>query len=286
MSKELFDHSWRKPGLGKEGYLYLRLANKEGYTYIADNFSQIPLKIAKPFYLDTTGQIFLYLMNPTGGMVQGDRLYLKVTLEPGAQAFITSQAATKIYRMENGHAATTDYFELGEGSFLEYFPDPIIPFSGARYCSEIEVKLGKESTLFFYEMLFPGRAAKGEIFQYDFYRRRTRVFYQKEIIYYDFFDLRPRENNPYALGLFEGYPYYGQLLIFSNQVSKNLSDHLHYLLQDTPGLIGSATLTNKYGINVHALSLNSIQLARALTNCWDLVRRKLVGKPIPKIRKY
>ncbi|GAW92785.1 urease accessory protein UreD [Calderihabitans maritimus] len=286
MRKKLIKYSLNTTRIGKEGRLYIRLAMKDGYTYIADSYGLIPLKIAKPFYLDSTGEIFLYVLNPTGGIVQGDRYHMDVLLEPGAQAFITSQAATKVYRMECDYASATEFFEVGEGALLEYFPEPIIPFAGARFAGEMEVKLNQGSTAFIGEVLFPGRAKRGEIFEYDFFNRKTKVFYQGEIVYYDWLDLRPKEIKPDSFGIFEGYTHYGQLMIFSNAADRNLSDLLHVLLQNVPGIIGGASLTWKHGIIVRALSSSGIHLTRALTECWDLARRKLIGRSLPKIRKY
>lgn len=226
MSKEILNTISSPLRIGKQGHLYIKLSHREGYTYIADSYCVIPLKIAKPFYLDSTGEIFIYIMNPTGGMVQGDRYRLDVFLAPGAQAFITSQAATKIYRMEYDYAAATEFFEVKEGALLEYFPDPVIPFASSRFIGETKIILERGSTAFIGEILFPGRIKRGEIFQYDFYSRRTRVFYQGELVYYDIIDLRPKEKRVDLPGIFESYTCYGQLTIFSSAVNKELSDLL------------------------------------------------------------
>lgn len=286
MSKEMLTSLSGALHIGKQGHLYIKLSHKEGLTCIADSYCVAPLKVAKPFYLDATGEIFIYIMNPTGGMVQGDRYRLDVSLEPGAQAFLTSQAATKIYRMEYDYAAVTECFKVGEGALLEYFPDPVIPFAGSRFVGETEIIIERGGSAFIGEILFPGRLKRGELFQYDFYSRRTRVFYQGELVYYDFFDLRPKDKKVDVLGIFEGYTYYGQLAIFSSAVTRELSDLLHLALQDTPGLTGSASLTQKYGVIVRILGSNSIKLASALTKCWDVARKFLLGRPAPKIRKY
>src|SRR6185295_11829061 len=40
----------------------------------------------------------LYVLNPTGGVLQGDRLDADVRVERGAHAIVTAPSATKIYR--------------------------------------------------------------------------------------------------------------------------------------------------------------------------------------------
>ncbi|HEX3032159.1 MAG TPA: urease accessory protein UreD [Bacillota bacterium] len=124
------------------GELRLRLGVKEGRTVIRDVYNRVPLKIAKPFYLEPeSGEIFIYQMNPAGGMVQGDDYQQYVELEPGAKAFLTTQSATRVYRTPDGFAQQGNYFTLGKGAALEFFPDPVIPFAGSRFIGETEVHL-------------------------------------------------------------------------------------------------------------------------------------------------
>lgn len=272
--------------VGKEGRLYLRLVDRGGRTCLSDAWSLMPLRIAKPFYLDKSGELCLYIMNPSGGMVQGDHLEVKVVLEPGAQVLLTTQAAAKIYRMEHDHASATEYFEVGRDALLEYFPDPVIPFAGSRFRGEIELSLDPGSTVLMGEVLFPGRVKRGEIFQFDYFKRRVKVSCRGRIIYYDYIDLRPNENRLDAAGMLEGYIYYGQLLIFSDRADNDLSNSLHDYLQGRTGIMGSASLTCENGIVVRMLARKTPQITQVLTGCWNLARNRLLGLPAPGLRKY
>lgn len=86
-----------------------------------------------PSYQDGDDQAYVYLLNPTGGIVQGDRLETEVVLEPGARALLTTQSATKVYRMERGYAEELNRYTLRGDAVLEYLPDQTIPFAGARF---------------------------------------------------------------------------------------------------------------------------------------------------------
>ncbi len=59
-----------------------------------------------PFHLDAAApdMAFVYVQNPTGGVFAGDRLLTSVTADPGARVHLTTQSATKLYRMEGGEA--------------------------------------------------------------------------------------------------------------------------------------------------------------------------------------
>ena len=71
--------------VGKWGRLVLRLAWREGHTVVADQFWTLPLQVMPPSYQDDDDQAYVYLLNPTGGIVQGDRLETEVVLESGVR---------------------------------------------------------------------------------------------------------------------------------------------------------------------------------------------------------
>ncbi|AEF93634.1 Urease accessory protein ureD [Desulfotomaculum nigrificans CO-1-SRB] len=282
---------------GKRGELRLRLGLKEGRTIIKDAYNRVPLKIAKPFYLEPeTGEIFLYQMNPTGGMVQGDEYYQEVTLEDGARAYFTTQSAAKIYRMSDSYARQVNVFKVGEGALLEYFPDPVIPFARSRFVGETEIFLHRGATVFLAEIVTPGRVKRDEVFQYEYYHSKTKVYWEGELVLWDNWILTPGSKDIRGLGIYEGYTHYGSLFIFSEQVSQGLADKLHGLFAEADELVGesgngqgilaSASLTLKNGVAVRLLGYRASDLEKAVTTCWDLARRELVGLQKPRIRKY
>ncbi len=48
---------------------------RAGRTVIADQYWRIPLQALPPSYQDGDDEAYVYLLNPTGGVVQGDRLH-------------------------------------------------------------------------------------------------------------------------------------------------------------------------------------------------------------------
>lgn len=272
---------------GKRGELRLRLGVKDGCTVIKDVYNRVPLKIAKPFYLEPeTGEIFIYQMNPSGGMVQGDDYRQEIELAPGAQAFFTTQSAAKIYRTPDSYARQVNLFRVGAGARLEYFPDPMIPFAGSRFVGETELHLTRGAVAFLAEVVTPGRVKRDEVFLYESYHSRTKVYWDGELILWDNWRLTPGKRDVRSPGMYDGFTHQGNLFIFAEAVSQDLADRLHELLAGKPGILASASLTVKKGIAVRLLGYRADRLENAITECWDLARRELVGRPIPRIRKY
>jgi urease accessory protein len=152
------------------GRLRLRFERdrEAGRTLLAACEQQPPLRAVRAFPAGG-GASLVHLHNLSGGVLGGDRLELFVEVGSGARAQLTSTGATRLYRCREGQPAATQRqrFEVGEGALLEYVPDELIPFAGARYRQETVVELADGAGLFFWETVAPGRAARGEVFAYS-----------------------------------------------------------------------------------------------------------------------
>jgi len=273
-------------GARRPGHLKLNLGVSGGRTVIRDGYWTAPLKVAKPFYLDDSGEAFIYLMNPSGGMVRGDSYLLEVSLEKDARAFLTTQAATKIYKTPGSGVDQRCAFKVGEGALLEYFPDPVIPFADSSFHGETEIFLSGGAIVFMGEILAPGRAYQGEIFRFDKYYSRTRVYNESNIpILWDSLVLEPVRRNYKHLGLYESYTHLAHMFCFSENIDQGLADQLHEFIAGFSGLTGSASLTCQGGVAVRMLGNGCYELEKVLMGCWDLARQRLLGNPAPGIRK-
>ena len=79
---------------GKVGILEIEL--KQGSskkTSITKQFSQVPLQIQRAVYLEKSlpEMAYLYIISPSGGILQGDRYKIDITLKNNAVSHITTQ---------------------------------------------------------------------------------------------------------------------------------------------------------------------------------------------------
>jgi urease accessory protein UreH len=78
----------------------------------------------------------------------------------------TTAAARLLPRSLNPGAEDSEQrmnFSIGDGSMLEYLPDPLIPFAGSRHGQRTSFSLGRDATLIWWEVLahtFPSTACK------------------------------------------------------------------------------------------------------------------------------
>ena len=271
--------------VGKAGVLTLRLEPRAGRTIVADQYWRIPLQVMPPSYQDEDDQAYVYLLNPTGGIVQGDRLETEVVLEPGARCVLSTQSATKIYRMDQGYAEELNRYVLRGDAVLECVPDQTIPFAGSRFYRSTRVEVDPASTLILTDLLAAGRVARAERFGFEqlFLEAEIRVAGEQRLV--DRLGLSPREGALDRLGLWDGYVYYGSLFAYSPRVEPDLVSQLAELIERREGVYGGAGQPGANLAVARILGHTTWEVREALFGTWDLLRQALLGKPARQLRK-
>jgi urease accessory protein len=164
-----------------------------GQTHLAASTQQPPLRVIRAFTRED-GSSLTHLHNVSGGILGGDRLHFHAAIGPNANVQITTTGATRIYRPRATAASAEQHnkIEIAEDSLLEYVPDPIIPYAGARFAQSSEIHLAQGAGLFWWEILAPGREARGEIFAYEQVVMRTDIFAPSRVIAAERVRLEPR----------------------------------------------------------------------------------------------
>src|SRR5579863_316939 len=147
-----------------------------GDTFLAESFQEPPLKVVRAFTV-AYGAALVHLHNVSGGLLGGDQFKLQVNLGSATSVQLTTTGATRIYRCREELSATTqsNVILVGEDALLEYLPDAIIPFAGAHYIQRTSIDLAAGAGLFWWEIVAPGREARGELFEYKHFEMRTTV---------------------------------------------------------------------------------------------------------------
>jgi urease accessory protein len=163
-----------------------------------------PWKVVRAFALPESGRL-VHLHNVSGGVLAGGRLALDVEVEAGAAAQITTTGATRLYRHRAGTADSEQRarFSVGDAALLEYLPDAVIPYAGSRHVQRTEIRLGRGSTLFWWEVIAPGRLAAGERFAFDRLRGQTEVYAGPRPILREDYLLEPGKNLSATPRMFE-----------------------------------------------------------------------------------
>lgn len=171
-----FRYSMRESGIprysGSGGYLRLgfELEPCGERTILRDWERRAPLIVQQALYFDERMRKMpcVYILSSGGPTLEGDYCEQNLSLSVGAEAHISTGAATKIAQMYGGVARFKQHIHLEENSYLEYLPQAIIPSRGSRISSDVEIIAASTSTLFYVEWFLSGRIYYGgERFLYD-----------------------------------------------------------------------------------------------------------------------
>jgi urease accessory protein len=152
-----------------DGHLHLRAVRaSDGSTALSAQSFRAPFHLSKPNWDPEAEVLHAQVVNPTAGILEGDRLESSIAVEAGAALLVTTPSASRLFRMtEGGHATGRQHFEVAAAATLEVFPEPIVPHRGSTYFQETTIESAEGSTLLFIDQLMPGRLAHGEAWAWD-----------------------------------------------------------------------------------------------------------------------
>jgi len=111
--------------------LTLDYALEAGRT-VARHTHQGPLRVLQSLYPEGSAICHNVLVHPPGGLVGGDTLEVRVKVQSGAQALITTPGATRFYRSDGALALQTTHLHLEPDARLEWLPLEAICYSGCQ----------------------------------------------------------------------------------------------------------------------------------------------------------
>ena len=277
---------------GKIGALTLLLEQDQerGKTVVKEQYSKIPLFTQRALYLEESlpSMAYIYIMSPSGGILQGDRYRMDIVLKNKACAHITTQGATRVYRMERNYATQIVNAVVDDGCYLEFIPDQIIPYRDSRFYQTVNLKVHENGTMIYSEMIVPGRVASGESFQYDICYTKALAKNQKDTLrFIDIAILEPKKRNLNTVGILGTFDVVGSTYILTKTVYvKELKDEINSGLQKFTHFSGGASiLPYNSGVIVRMLGNVASDLRNAIYEIIKITRRIILNASFSGMRK-
>jgi len=278
---------------GKIGALLLRLEGDPSIkkTVIREQYCKVPLFIQRAMYLEETlpAMAYVYIISPSGGILQGDRYRIDITLSNNAFAHVTTQSATRIYKMERNFATQMVNVVVEEGSYFEYIPDQIIPFRNSRFYQAVELNVHDNATMIYSEMLVPGRVASGESFEYDICYIKTIARNQVgKLRFMDVIKLEPKKEDLRVEGILGKFDVVGTVYIITREFYiKDLQQEINAKIARLEGALsgGASILPAKQGIIVRILGKTAGEVRNMIFEAVRISRNQIIGAPFSGIRK-
>jgi urease accessory protein len=276
---------------GKLGALTLRLVENKGTrkTSVKELYSRVPLFAQRALYLEEAlpNMAYLFIISPSGGILQGDRYRMDITLREGAFAHITTQGATRIYKMEKNYATQIVNIDVGEGCYFEYIPDQMIPYRDSRFYQEANLLVHDNATLLYSEIITPGRVASGEHFDYDIcYLKAIAKDHNNELNFTDVAMLEPKKRDMKIFGVLGNHEVVGNMYILTKKKVQEININVNASFQTMQKVSAGATiLPNNSGIGIRLLGNTASDVRDAIYEIVRIIRRILLDAPFSGIRK-
>ena len=276
---------------GKVGILDVELKeNDKLKTVITKQFSQVPLQIQRAVYPENSlpGMAYLYIISPSGGILQGDRYKTDIMLKNNAVSHITTQGATRIYSMNSNSATQMVNITLDENCYLEYIPDQIIPYQNSRYYQKVNLNIHDDATLIYSEVLTPGRIAMNESFDYDICYLRTYCKNQNNRFRcLENMKIEPKKYDMKTRGVLGKYNIVGTVYVLTKKEKiQNLEEIINEKIQKSELItFGTSILPNESGIIVKILGNNTEDIFEKIYDIVKITRKEILNAEFTKLRK-
>ena len=267
---------------GKRAVAELTFTKSGDKTYLTDLYNVLPAKILRELYYDQyrPGMPYILFMNPTGGIVQGDRYTYKIRLNKGSEAFITDTMATKIYKMDLNYASKQIDVYLGKDSRLEFLPREVIAFVDSRWYQKATFHVSEGSKLLYCEIFCPGRIARGEFWDFDIYSSKVVIESNGKLVLSESTTFTRKDKDILDV-IFGNNKFYLKSYWYSDSAvaAKEMID-----FQNLFG--GTTEMANGKGLVIKALSNDLADLKKLQLGIWRVFRKTETGMEVPDLRMY
>lgn len=277
---------------GKVGILEIELGQdkESSKTIITKQFSKVPLYAQRAIHYDhdNPNMAYIFIISPSGGILQGDRYAIDISLKNNAIANITSQGATRIYKMDANYAIQRINISVDQNCYLEFIPDQIIPYKNSRYFQQVTLRSHDDATLVYSEVVTPGRVAMGEFFSFDILYLKTRgISFEGDLKFIDSQLMEPKKNNFTQVGILNNYTIFGSIYIITKkEFLSDLNKKINEFFANTQTVMGgSSFLPENSGIIVRILGNLYDDLKTTIYEILKIIRKIILGTHFTGIRK-
>jgi urease accessory protein len=220
----------------------------------------------------------VHIHNVSGGILDIDSLEWEIEVGPDALAQVTSTGATRVYRSRStAHVAKQRVtIRVLENGYLEYVPDQLIPFAGARFEQTTRIELAWSASLIWWEIIAPGREASGEIFRCDQLSSSLELIADDTPVAVEHWKL-----SPVPLGRFRHFASCyvcraGEPLRYWRKLESELQNVTEPLC--SPDVLWGVTLLRAHGLLIRGVAVSGRPLAAGLVEIWKAAKWLLCGR--------
>jgi urease accessory protein len=272
---------------GRDGSLRLRFERRGAKTVLSESRFTLPLQVLTPLEMED-GTSYLMLLNPTGGVLGGDRLTTEIIQESHTNVCLTTPSATRIYRTAQQPAILDTTIKLGENATLEYLPDHVIPHTGSALRQSLRLEMAQGSRAIILDSMASGRVAHGERWGFTEMDSRMEILICGMPAFLNRTKINPAEQFPGKPGAMGEFDYMACMGIVADGIAdwQRVAAAMTNELESEPKIRGGVSVLSHNGCVVRFLARSATEMTRMNKKLWDAARELVMGLTPFDHRKY
>jgi len=162
-------------------------------SVVTEQYSQAPLQLHRPLYLDEDSYPTVFLKSPSAGLLAGDRHQFSLKANQGSSVKILNQAATLIYP---GPSEQKICIDIEDGATVFFEPCPLILAAGAALTQIVRIDMTKSSRLRYIDEWSAGRIAMNEFLRFESFDNTIEIYVGGCLEYRERFVIEPLKHSP------------------------------------------------------------------------------------------
>jgi len=202
---------------------------------------------------------------------------MDVELKNNAISHITTQGATRIYKMESNYATHMVTLSLKNNSYLEFIPEQIIPYKDSRFYQKTNLDIDDSSTAVYSETIVPGRIAMGEMFDFDICYLKTEGSLNQKIQFRDSSLLMPKSQKIQSLAMFDDKTILTSVYVLTKKHVTKINNLINEMFSNIQGILGgSSILPNDLGVSIRILGNSSEEQKTTIYQILKIIRKEIL----------
>ncbi len=276
--------------VGRRGALSYEFERAGPRTVLTRSSCTSPWHHVPPSYLDDSGCAYIWLVNPSGGLVGGDHVSVEAQLHAHTHVLMTGPSANRVYRSLSELSVQEVRVSVGPGARLEWLPEVTIPFAGSRFRQSLCVDLAPGATVILWDAMASGRVAKQERWAFASFENEIHIRTARGASLVERYCMVP-DRLPESIGLVGNWDYVASLFVIGDAVDteiwKRLDRVLAGILEQRPRMVlGAVSTPAAPGLAVKLVARSAPELTVTLGAIWAAVRKELWDLPTANLRKY
>lgn len=263
--------------LAHNGQLKLRFGVSGSRTAMTDCLHLSPLKASRSLYLNNydPAEASVYMVQASGCLMAGDTNRIEIKADKGAHVCMRPQSATLVYPSENGLWSSQDVvIDIDEEAKVSWKIESTIPFHRSKYNGSTVVNMKSTSTFLWGDILTPGRIHRDELFEYNEFKNKFKIYVDGKLVVLDPMHIVPSEYPEKEIGLLEDKIFIGTLWYVSPHVAEIDVEEVRGLLTSSKDIKSGLSSLDGRVINIRWMASDLILLKKEMHRVWDLLNNK------------